>query len=69
MINTTTIQRQGVERTLAIRELREDWRLLAKAVKAGRPEAVLWRLRRVQQTRGMHGITAAEMLVASGAVR
>ncbi len=63
------MRRQRVDRTVAMRELREDWWQLRKAVQAQRPEAVLWRLQRVQKTKGMHRLTLAEMLVGSGTIR
>ncbi|MDP9382812.1 MAG: hypothetical protein M3Q29_22250 [Chloroflexota bacterium] len=62
-------QRHVEERALLLRHVRDDWRQLRQAVNAKRPQAVMWRLHRVQQTKGMHRLSLAEMLVASGCVR
>ncbi len=54
---------------MLMQQLREEWWQLHRAVLAKRPDAVIWRLQRLQKTRGMHKLTLAEMLVASGSVR
>lgn len=65
----TIPRRQRVERALVLSLVGQDWWQLRRAAEAKRPEAVLWRLQRVQQSKGMHQLTLPEMLVASGSVR
>ena len=62
-------RKQRVERAQAIREAREEWWALRKAVEAERGDAVIWRLQRLQKAKGMHRLTLAELLVAGGTVR
>ena len=68
MLATNVARRQRVERTLVLRQLREDWIHLHRAAAAKRPETVIWRLDRVQRAKSMHHLTLAELLIASGAV-
>lgn len=65
----TLARKQREERAAVLQELREDWIQMRKAVQSNRPEAVLWRLQRVQQAKGMHQLTLPEMLVASDVIR
>lgn len=60
--------KQRLDRAEAIEQVREEWGQIRKAVAANRPEAVLWRLQRVHQARGMHKLTLAELLVAGGTI-
>ena len=57
------------ERRLLMRQLREDWWKLHRAAGAKRPDAVIWQLQQIEQTKRTHNLTLAEMLVASGCVR
>ncbi len=62
------VRKPSVERALVLEQVRQDWKQLHKAAEAKRSEAILWRLQRLEKAKGMHQLTLAEMLVASGAV-
>ena len=63
------IRRHRLDRAIAMQQIREDWWQLRRAAEARRPDTIVWRLQRVQQTRGMHKLTLPELMVASGTVR
>ncbi len=65
----TVASKHREDRGLLMQQLREEWWQLHRAVLAKRSDAVIWRLQRLQKTKGMHKLTLAEMLVASGSVR
>ncbi|MBA2364766.1 MAG: hypothetical protein H0V86_14670 [Chloroflexia bacterium] len=54
---------------LLLKQVREDWWQVHRAVRSNRPEAVIWRLQRLERTRCMHALTLPELLVASGSIR
>jgi len=65
----TLARRQHEDRMLLLKQVREDWWQVHRAVRSNRPEAVIWRLQRLEQTRCMHALTLPELLVASGSIR
>ena len=64
----TVARKHKEERGVLMRDLQQEWRQLRKAAQAHRFDAVLWRLGRVRQAKGMHQLTLAELLVGSGSV-
>ncbi len=65
----TVASRQREERGVLMQQLREEWWQLRRAVQANRPEAVTWRLQRIEKSKAMHKLTLAELLVAGGSIR
>lgn len=69
MAVTVATRARMEERSLLMRQLRDDWWKLHRAAAAGRPDAVVWQLQQIEQTKRTHSLTLAEMLVGSGCVR
>lgn len=69
MAVTVATKARKEERNLLMLQLREDWWKLHRAAEAKRPEAVIWQLQQIEQTKRTHNLTLAEMLVGSGCVR
>ena len=65
----TLARRQYEDRMMLLKQVRDDWWHVHRAVRSNRPEAVIWRLQRLKRTKDLHALTLPELLVASGAVR
>ncbi len=65
----TLARRQQEDRMMLLKQVRDDWWQVHRAVRANRLEAVIWRLQRLERTRVLHALTLPELLVASGSIR